>query len=165
MIELAGLSRREKPLAVAQAEDGTWLVGTSVALVLVNSPSVEPLGTPRRIPWEQVEAADWDKDSSRIRVAEVGTYGEARPAYSFEVGEPGPLLELMRERVTASVVLQRWVPVAGKRGVRVIARRPPGGGMISWMHEYDPGVDPSDPAVAALADEALRVARSDVGQD
>ena len=45
---------------------------------------------------------------------------------------PGCCSQLVRERVTASVVLQRHVPVAGRRGVRVIARRapqrrPPGG--------------------------------------
>jgi len=30
-------------------------------------------GESRRIPWEQVERADWQKDSERLVVAEVGT--------------------------------------------------------------------------------------------
>ena len=76
-----------------------------------------------RIPWEQVEAADWDLDSATLRISEVGTWGEPRPAYSFVLTEPGRLLQLVRERVTATVVLQRHVPIRGSRGVRVIARR------------------------------------------
>ena len=81
----------------------------------------------RRIPWEQVEAADWDHDSATLRVSEVGTWGEPRPTHRFTLDEPGRLLELVRERVTASVVLQRHVPIGGRRGVRVIARRAPTG--------------------------------------
>ena len=62
-----------------------------------------------------------------LRVSEVGAWGEPRPEHRFVIDEPGRLLELVRERVTASVVLQRHVPVDGRRGVRVIARRAPGG--------------------------------------
>ena len=79
------------------------------------------------------------------------------------LSEPGRLLELVRERVTASVVLQRHVNVAGRQGLRVIARRAPGGGPIEWVYEYDEGVDPSDPRVAAAAREALQLAHRDVG--
>ena len=60
--------------------------------------------------------------------------------------EPGRLLELVRERITASVVLQRHVPIAGKRGVRVIARRRAAGSReLSWLFEYDEGIDPDRP--------------------
>ena len=31
-----------------------------------------------RLPWEQVEAADWDRDTSTLRVSEVGSWGEPR---------------------------------------------------------------------------------------
>jgi hypothetical protein len=113
-----------------------------------------------------VEGADWDRDGSRLRVTEVGRFGEPRPAYVFELpeAEPAALLQLIRERVTASVVLQRGQLVAGKRGLKVIGRRSPGGGPITWMHEYDEGIDPTDPAVAEAAEALLRQARAVVGE-
>ena len=60
---------------------------------------------------------------------------------------------MVRERVTATVVLQRHVAVEGSRGVRVIARRAPSGRReVSWLFEYDEGIDPADPFVAHAAE-------------
>lgn len=149
----------ERILASMTAEDGTVLAGTRDAFY-VEAPDAEV----SRIPWEQVESADWDEDSGSFRLSEVGTWGAQRAKHVVTLAEPGRLLELVRERVTASVVLQRHVPVDGRRGLRVIARRAPRGDRpIEWMYEYDEGVDPSDPAVVATAREALEVARLDVG--
>ncbi len=116
-----------------------------------------------RVPWEQVESADWDGEGELLRVVEVGTFGEARPEHLLALAGSSRLLQLVRERVTASVVLQRHVPVSGRRGVRVIARRAPRGGPVSWFFEYDAGVDPSDPEVDRAAQEALAAAREQVG--
>ena len=147
-----------RALAFVEAQ-GTWLVGTRGELVVL-TPRDE-----RRIPWEQVEGADWDRELSRLRVTEVGVFGEPRPSHVFALAdlEPALLLQLVRERVTASVVLQRGVLVSGKRGLKVIGRRSPMGGPISWMHEYDAGIDPDDPEVAAVAATLLRQAREDAG--
>jgi len=154
----AGLERGERPLANAESRDGSWLLGTRSRLVLVGPRGVVAL------PWEQVESAEWDQDSGRLQVSEVGEFGRRRASYSFEVDQPPLLLQLVRERVTNSVVLQRRVTVRGRQGFSVIARRNPAGGEITWMHEYDGGIDPSDPEVAALAEAALRAARAEVGE-
>ena len=117
-----------------------------------------------RLPWEQIEAANWDRETTQLRVTEVGTWGEEKAAHTCEITEPGRLLELIRERVTASILLQRHVPVHGKRGVRVIARRSPGRpAEMAWFFQYDDGVDPNDAEVQRLADAALSTARADVG--
>lgn len=155
----AGLPRGEKVLAEAVALDGTWLLGTRRLLVVV--PPADPV---HRIPWEQVEDASWNQESSRLAVTEIGSYGEQRPAHSFEMEDPALLLQLVRERVTASIVLQRWVPVLGKRGLTVIGRRSPVGGPVTWMHAYDTGLDPDDPEVVAVAEAALTGARAEVGE-
>lgn len=157
--------RGERLLATAES-DGVHLGGTRDALYVVRpiaGGAFEVVDT-TRIPWEEVEAADWDLETSTLRVTEVGTWGEARPEHTFVIEEPGRLLELVRERVTASVVLQRHVAVNGRRGVRVIARRAPRGDRpVVWLYEYDEGVDPADPAVRVAAEEALAAAQADVG--
>jgi hypothetical protein len=97
-------------------------------------------------------------------VAEVGEFGHKRPEHVLLVDEPGRLLQLVRERVTASVVLQRRVFVSGKSGFTVIARRPPGrSGEITWAYEFDRGVDPEDPGVMRSAEQALAVAKEELG--
>ena len=155
----AALPRGEKALAEAQAADGSWLLGTRRSLVLL------PPGRVVHLPWEQVEDAAWDQDTGRLRVIGVGSYGEPRPSYAFTLEDPALLLQLIRERVTASIVLQRRVPVRGKQGVTVIARRSPVGGPVEWMHAYDPGLDPDDPEVVAVADLALAQARAELGDE
>jgi len=148
----------ERVLAWCRTVDGGVLAGTRDALYL------EGDGDVTRIPWEQVEAADWDADTDLLRVSLVGSWGDQRVEHDLSLTEPGRLLELVRERVTASVVLQRHVPLAGRRGVRVIGRRAPrGNAPIEWFYEYDEGVDPRDPAVSTAAAEALVAARADVG--
>jgi hypothetical protein len=153
-----GVPAGEKVLAsaaTASGEPSGVVAGTRAALYLPDG---------HRIPWEQVETADWDADASTLRVSEVGTWGEPRPSYSFELVEAGRLLQLVRERVTATVVLQRHVPIRGKRGLRVIARRAPTGDRaVTWLFEYDDGIDPGDPFVDHAAQEALAAARDDVG--
>jgi hypothetical protein len=152
----AGLSLEagERVLAWCRSTDGQVVAGTRDALHL-------PEG---RVPWEQVEAADWDRDTSVFRVAEVGAWGQARPEHTFTLDDPHRLLQLVRERVTASVVYQRHVPITGRRGLRVIARRAPGGrAPLTWVFEYDESIDPDDPAVQDVADRALAAARDEVG--
>ena len=149
---------REKVLAVTAAADGTVLAGTRDAFYVRTDDET------RRVPWEQVEAADWDRDTETFRLSEVGTWGEQRPMHTAVLTDPGRLLELVRERVTASVVLQRRVAVSGRRGLRVIARRAPSGsGGVQWVYEYDEGIDPDDPAVREVARAALQAMRGEVG--
>jgi len=152
------LPRGERVLASATAVDGTMLAGTRDAFYVVRD------GDTRRVAWEQVEAAGWDRDTDTFRLSEVGAWGEERPVHTATLDEPGRLLELVHERVTASVVLQRHVSLGRRRGLRVIARRAPSGaGSVQWVYEYDEGVDPDAPEVRAAAHEALELAQRDVG--
>lgn len=151
----------ERVLAWARADDGRVLAGSRDAFYLLPP---DGTGAAVRVPWEEVEAADWDRDRSTLRVTEVGTWGDRRPEHTINLPDPGRMLALVRERVTASVVLQRHVAVRGPRGLRVIARRAPRGGdaPLAWFFEYDAGIDPTDPEVHRLATDALAAARSEV---
>ena len=149
----------ERLLAWVPVGNSDWVGGTRDALYVPGA----------RVPWEQVQAADWDRDERRLVVTEVGTWGQPRPRHALTIPESATkdadrLLQLVRERVTASVVLQRHVPVAGGRGVRVIARRPASGDRsLIWLVEYDEGLAPEDPQVARVTAAALAAAREDVG--
>ena len=144
----------ESVLAWAEATDGTVVAGTRDAIYIGSE----------RLPWEHVEAAEWDRDEDLLRISEVGTWGEPRVEHALSFDHPRRLLELVRERVTASIVLQRHVRVDGRRGLRVIARRAPRGDRpVAWFYEYDEGLDPSHPAVRDAAEDALRAAREELG--
>jgi hypothetical protein len=159
VLDRADLARGEKVLAHTTADDGTWLLGTRDALVVE-----PPAGQSVRITWECVEAADWDREAARLRVSEVGEFGRPRPVHVFAIPDPGTLLPMVRERVSASVLLQRRVVVSGRSGLRVVARRAPSGrGATTWSYELDPGVDPDDPEVQRAATAALQAAEEELG--
>jgi hypothetical protein len=147
------LPDHSRPLAAARAADGTWLVGTRDELFLV-----PPGRAVRRVAWEEVESATWDREAEVLRVAEVGEFGQRRPMHAFVLSEAATLLAFVRERVTASVLLERRGD-----GFTVVARRPPGGGEVRWSTEYDEGVEPGDPAVEARVAEVLTAAAGELG--
>jgi len=148
-----------KVLAWAAAGDGTWLAGTRDALHLIPT-DVDSV----TVPWERVLTADWDNEERLLTVERVEEFGHPASTWSFLVDEPGAILVLLRERVTASIVLQQRVDIRKKKGVTVIARRPPGGaGTITWAFQFDSGIDPADPGVMDQAEAALREAKESLG--
>jgi hypothetical protein len=153
------IAEGERLLAWVPLVGSGWAAGTRDALYLPDA----------RVPWEQVQTADWDRDRGRLRVSEVGTWGRPRPRHVLTIPDSAArdadrLLQLVRERVTASVLLSRHVPVNGRRGVRIVARRAPSGRSgVEWFFEYDQGVEPDDPFVRAAAETALAAAKADVG--
>ena len=152
------LSPGERVLAAARDSDGRWHVGTDLALHLATTDGV------RRLPWQRIDRASWNPDDERLVVIEVADFGQPEPRTSFVVADPGNLLELVRERVTASVLLTRNVPVEGSRGLKVIARRAPNGtGEVDWSFWLDRRLDPSDPKVLEAAHRGLVEARSELG--
>jgi hypothetical protein len=161
VVARAGVVSGDKVLAATPTRDGRWLLATRRTLVAVPSAAAaDPVVT---IPWERVESADWSRDDDRLRVSEVGEYGERRPVHEFTIDEPGKFLPLLRERVTGSVVLQRRVVVRDRLGLLVVARRVPDTGEITWAYELDAGLDPDDPEVRRLADLGLRAAAEELG--
>ena len=149
-----------RALASVETIDGSWLVGTRDAFHVFTE--AEPAGF--ALPWERVQRADWDSDTATLTVEPLEDYGQPVIALTFELAEPVLLLELVRERVTASVVLQRRVEIERRRGLSVVARRAPSGrGEVTWSYELDEGVDPRDPRVVAAAEAALAEAQESLG--
>jgi hypothetical protein len=169
-LRIPTLGRRRPPPQVSAVVDGRvlawaesargWLAGTPTALYVVPTH-----GAPLRLSWEEVQHADWRADDEVLEVAAVGEFGRPRATYSFRLAASTPtlrLVQLVRERVTASVVLQRRVTLTGTRGFTVLGRRSPAGGEVGWFVDYDPGVEPDE--VAAEVDAAVARARAEVGE-
>jgi hypothetical protein len=160
----AGLAPRERVLAWARSREGSWLLGTREALYIVADPAVASEAAASRVAWQRIDSAEWHREEERLRVTEVGDFGSPRPVHEFHADDPALLLQLVRERVTASVLMQRRVTLEGKQGFYVIARRPPtGSGEITWAYQFDPGVDPDDPQVRLAAEQALTMAADELG--
>lgn len=124
----------------------------------------DALYLPERVAWEQVASADWDREERTLTVVEVGSFGRPRPVHVVPLEDAERLLQLVRERVTASIALQRHVQVRDRGSVRVVARQAPSRrGDLSWFVEYDDGLDPADPLVDEVVQGALAAARVDLG--
>ena len=148
----------ERVLAAAADTGGRWTVGTDRALHLSRGDEWLVLA------WERIDRARWDEASERLEVVEVADFGEPQPRHQLALLEPRRLLDLVRDRVTASVLLTRHVPVAGSRGLKVVARRSPvSDGEVDWSCWLDEGLDPADPAVRRAVDEGLAAARAELG--
>jgi hypothetical protein len=134
-----------RPLAWGRTADG-WVVATAEQLVL-------PALGPRN--WEDVIRAAWDEPVLEVQLAD----GIVRCA----LDESGRIPQVVNERVKASVLIQHHVPLVGDKGVRIVARRPPGGTDVRWRVTFDPGLDPADPQLRAAADDALTELRASIG--
>jgi hypothetical protein len=152
------LTSGESVLASAQDGDGRWYVGTARALLL-------PLDDGwHRLPWESIDRAAWDRDTERLVVVETADFGEVQPTYRAWLPNPERLLRLVRERITASVVVKVFEPVRGKRGITVSGRRSPhSDDPPQWSVLVDPGLDESSEDVRAAARRALAAAESQLG--
>jgi len=139
----------ERVLAAAADADGRWHVGTDRALHVANGSGWHTVS------WERVDRARFDDETGRLYVVEVVQLGEPEPTHELALVEPQRLLGLVRDRVTASVLLSRNVPVEGSRGVKVIARRAPVGGPVECSFCRSRGHKPDDPRVGEAMDQGL----------
>ena len=153
-----GMSR-DDVLAAIEAPDG-WAAGTRSAVYLpTNGHAV------RRVPWEQVERAEWNADSSTFHLWEAAPFGTPMRRTDLVVDNPGRFGQLVRERINASVLIQRHVPLVGKHGVRVVGRRSPAAAdpEVRWSLVLDNGLDPDQPGLLDRAEDALRQVREEFG--
>ena len=152
---------KDEILAAVQLTDGRWVAGTRAAVYLPTDGS----DAVRRVGWEKIERAGWDSEASILNIYETTDFGTPLRATELKVDDPGRFGQLLRERVDASIVIQRHVPLAGKRGVRVIGRRNPASTdtAVTWNLVLDKGLEPDQSGVLDAAEAALREVREEFG--
>lgn len=145
-----------KERIIAWVDDGAGrpIVASETALHLQRVPPDYA-----RIGWDQIEQAAYeagvlsvtltpDLDSATLRVP---------------VGEDRELPVAVRDRVTASIVVDRFVPLEGEAGVRIVGRRA-ADGSITWRTDLDPALERQGAFVDETA-KALTDIQSEVGSD
>ena len=149
----AVVPRGERLLAWATVQPAGYAVATDVALYL-------PVGGHLRLVWDLVSKATFSDEA--VLVVEARPEPRARDrSWRVVLDDPGALPTVVYERVTSSVVVSERVELRGELGARIVARR--AGEGLRWTVTFDPGLDPSDPALRAEADAALAELRSTLG--
>lgn len=153
--------RREDVLAAVQLTGGRWVAGSRAAVYL----PTEPGDAVRRVGWEKIERAGWDSEASVLRIFETTSFGTPLLATELSVDDPGRFGQLLRERIDASVLIQRHVPLVGKKGVRIVGRRNPAeaDAPVAWNFVLDKGLEPDQPGLVDRAEAALEAVREEFG--
>jgi hypothetical protein len=107
--------------------------------------------------WHEIERGEWNAETATLSWT---LHSGGRGAVTLE--EPGRLPELFRERIAATIALERFVPVSGDRGIIVTARRDLAAeGGISWHSTLTRGLTWHSEGVRAAADRAMAELRSE----
>lgn len=111
----------------------------------------------RNVGWHEIEHGGWNAELRQLSWVQLdGRRG------TVPLADPGRLPELFRERVEATIVVKRFLPLAGERGVVISARRDLGGeGTISWHTRLTRGLSWQSAGVREAVDEALAEARAE----
>jgi hypothetical protein len=143
--------RQVRILAWAATADGLVVLSPAVISELNE-------GTWRHVGWQQIERGGWNAETEQLRWQ---TYDGSRRAVTLP--DPGRVPEVFKERVDASVVFERFFPLAtgGDRGIVVSGRRTLGTGPadLTWHTTLTRGVTWRTPGLQNLADIALAEVR------
>jgi hypothetical protein len=150
--ERLDLRPRERVLAWADDGVGRPVVATETALHLQRVPPEYS-----RLGWEQIERASYEAGMLTVVLGDALGGSTLR----VPVGSERQLPVVVRDRITASVVVDRFVALSGDAGVRIVGRRGADGG-VTWREELDPALV-TDTAAVAASQEALVEVRAEVG--
>jgi len=143
--------RQVRVLAWATTPDGFALASPS-ALSYGDQAAWHHVG------WHQIERGGWEGEARRLSWS---LHGGQRGF--VELSEPGRLPEVFRERVAASIVLEKFVPIANNRGVVISGRRDlaDGAAQITWNSALGRGLSYQTEGVRSAVDEAIAQVRTE----
>ena len=116
--------------------------------------------------WYEIERGSWNAELHRLSWVLHAAPGKPLPRGSLELVQPGRLPDLFRERILASIAVERFVPLVGERGVTITARRNLGGsGTVIWHSTLTQGLSWQTDGIPAAVDQAIEQVKAeyDVG--
>ncbi len=147
--------RSARILAWARMPDG-YCIGSLALLSYGGEHGWQHLG------WHQIQRGGWNAERGELSWTEVAEPDEIARRQTIPLSEPGRLPELFRERVAATIAVERFVPIAGERGVIVTARRDLGrDGSISWHSSLTRGLTWQTEGVLDTAVRAVEERRTE----
>lgn len=132
--------RPARVLAWAPTPEG-FCVGSPAALSLGDSAGWQHVG------WHEIAHGGWDAATRRLSWT---TYGDETASVELAGGR---LPELFRERIAASIAVEKYVPWRGSQGITVSGRRDLGdpAASLHWHVTLSPGLTTRTPGVAEAA--------------
>jgi hypothetical protein len=152
-------SQSTRILAWATTRTG-FCIASAAALSLGNEGAWEHIG------WHEIERGGWNAELHKLTWVLYAAPGEAPARGSLELADPGRLPDLFRERISATIAVECFVPLAGERGVIIAARRDLGAGSaVTWHGTLTRGLSWQTDGVRAAVDQAIEQVRAeyDVG--
>jgi hypothetical protein len=159
--KIAGLPIRpgERVLILDRAPAGSLVAATAAAVYL--SDQGELSRTWSRVGWEEVIRTGWDDRRRILVLTGAGPSGMWRA--ELAVDRHSALVELARERVSATLLASAAVRYRDRICAVVVARRQPGSGRVTWLTLLNQADDTEDQAVRAKAAAAIAALRAQTG--
>mgnify|MGYP000290575808 CR=1 FL=1 len=107
--------------------------------------------------WQDSISAKWEQPLLSVVVIK----GESPETLAWKIDEPGLVPTAVRDRVTATIVIDRIVDIPEVGRVRFIARRTPAG--VTWSTVPESSVDGESAPIQERIREALRSLRANLG--
>jgi hypothetical protein len=120
----------------------------------------------KHVGWHEIERGSWNAELRTLTWVLHAPPGMPSPRGSVELVEPGRLPVLFRERIVASIAVEKFVPLVGERGVTITARRDLGGtGAVAWHGTLTRGLTWQTEGIQTAVDQAMEQVRTeyDVG--
>lgn len=133
--------------------DAVYAVATDRALYLESSGD--------RLPWDRINRAHWDEPM--LEIVALDEHGQPSRLIRVPLIASNALPAAVHAQVTESVVVSERLQLGDGLGALAVARRSSDEDAIWWSIVFDAGLDPTDPALRARADEALAGLRDALG--
>jgi hypothetical protein len=153
VVDRLAIPGTEKVVAWGSSIDGTFIVATDRAMyadALID-----------RTPWSRISKASWEEPVLTLTLLDAS--GRVKRPVRVRIDDSRDLPPAVHDRVTASVVVSERVDLGDGAKALLAARKDSDAGQIRWSVVFDPGRDPSDPALRAAADAALAQLRGSLG--
>jgi hypothetical protein len=116
----------------------------------------------QHVGWHEIQRGGWNAERGELSWTEVAEPDEIAHRRTIPLSEPARLPELFRERVAATIAVERFVPISGERGVIVTARRDLSrDSSISWHSSLTRGLTWQTDGVRDTAERAIEELRTE----